>query len=469
MRATRLLRSATFRLALLYAVLFGGSVALVLGFVYWSTAAYMLRQADVTIEAEIEGLADRYRVSGLNGLTALIQERLSRRPAGASVYLLAAQDRTPLLGNLREWPGVEPDARGWMTFRLSDASGEDGAIVHGARARSFRLRGGYLLLVGRDMHELESIQHLIRRATLWALGMAALLALVGGVVTSRSSLRRIGAINATVGEIMTGDLTRRIPRDEAGDDFSQLVDNLNRMLDRIESLLEGVKQVSDNIAHDLRTPLARLRNRLDELGKGGGSDQERSAAVEAAIGEADGLLATFGALLRIARIESASQRSGFVSVDLGQLVADVVEFYEPLAEERRQTLSAARSERGPTVRGDRDLLLQALANLVDNALKHTPEEGRIEVRAELVHARPQLVVHDDGPGIPEGEREAVFRRFHRLDASRSSPGSGLGLSLVAAVARLHDVDVALEDGDPGLVAVLRWPDPELEENSNRST
>jgi signal transduction histidine kinase len=456
-RASRLLRSASFRLALLYAAVFGGSVLLILGFIYWSTASYMARQADQTIQAEIESFAERYRVSGLDGLTALIRERLARRPAGASIYLLAAPDRTPLVGNLRSWPRVEADAAGWLVFRLGEATSRGDPEIHGARARSFRLRGGYQLLVGRDMHELESTQRLIRQATVGGLLFAALLALVGGAVTSRTSLRRIGAINATVDEIMAGDLSRRIPADDAGDDFSQLVDNLNRMLDRIESLLEGIRQVSDNIAHDLRTPLARLRNRLDELGAVQGTAETRREAVEGAIREADGLLATFGALLRIARIESGARRAGFVPVELASLVADVVELYDPVAEERGQEVSVRLVAR-PTVLGDPDLLSQALANLVDNALKFASRGGEIGITVEEDGGRPRVVVSDDGPGIPESDRETVFRRFHRLDASRTTPGSGLGLSLVGAVADLHHLEVRLEDNRPGLRAVLEWPE-----------
>jgi signal transduction histidine kinase len=450
------LRSATFRLALLYAVVFGGSVLLVLGFVYWSTAAYMARQADQTIEAEIGSFAERYRTSGLGGLTALIQERLSRRPAGASIYLLVGPDRSPVIGNLRGWPRVTPDAGGWMVFRLEDATVQDDPQIHGARARSFRLRGGYQLLVGRDMHEVESIQSLIRRATISGFLIAALLALVGAAVTSRSMLRRIGAINTTVAEIMAGDLSRRIPADGAGDDFSQLGDNLNRMLDRIEDLLEGVRQVSDNIAHDLRTPLARLRNRLDELRRDDAPPEARRETVEGAIREADGLLATFGALLRIARIESGARRAGFEPVDLARLAADVVDLYEPLAEERGQTLTL-RTPARPLVKGDPELLSQAFANATDNALKYTPEGGSVEVVVDTSGGSPAVTVADTGPGIPEAEREAVLRRFYRLDASRSSPGSGLGLSLVAAVAKLHEAELRLEDGRPGLRVVLQWP------------
>jgi signal transduction histidine kinase len=454
-RTTRLRRSATFRLALLYAVVFGASILVVLGFVYWSTAAYMSRQADQTIEAEIGSFEERYRTSGLAGLTALIRERLSRRPAGSSIYLLVAPDRTPVIGNLRSWPRVEPDREGWLVFRLEDATVRGDPQIHGARARSFRIRGGYQLLVGRDMHELESIQRLIRQATVSGLLIAALLALVGAVVTSRSMLRRLGTINATVDDIMTGDLSRRIPDDGAGDEFSQLVDHLNRMLERIEALLEGVKQVSDNIAHDLRTPLARLRNRLDELDQDG-DRQDRQEVVESAIREADGLLATFGALLRIARIESGARRSGFESVDLASLAREVGELYEPVAESRGQTLSLQTPDQ-LVVQGDPELLSQALANLTDNALKYTPEGGAIEISVQSDAGAPRVTVADTGPGIPEDERGSVFQRFYRLDTSRGSPGSGLGLSLVGAVAKLHEIQVRLEDGRPGLRVSLEWP------------
>jgi signal transduction histidine kinase len=358
------------------------------------------------------------------------------------------------VGNLRSWPRVSPDEGGWLVFRLEGAAAE--GEIHGARARTFRLRGGYQLLVGRDMHELESIQRLIRRAMVWGLVIAALLALAGGALTTRTTLRRIGVINATVAEIMAGDLARRIPPDDAGDEFSQLVDNLNRMLDRIETLLEGVRQVSDSIAHDLRTPLARLRNRLDELRRDEAPRGDRREAVESAIREADGLLATFSALLRIAAIESGARRSGFQRVDLARLAADVVDLYEPLAEERGQTLTL-RTPRRPVVEGDPELLSQALANLTDNALKYTPEGGTVEVVVDATDRAPSLTVSDTGPGIPAAEREAVFRRFYRLDTSRSSPGSGLGLSLVAAVAKLHHLGVRLEEGRPGLRAILKWP------------
>jgi signal transduction histidine kinase len=406
------------------------------------------RLALVSIEAEIGGLADRYRISGLAGLTTLIAERLSRKPAGSSVYLLADDAYAPLVGNIDRWPAVRKTADGWLDFRLEEHAQNNGA-VHRARAQAFRLEGGFHLLVGRDLYELEETQAVIARTLVWGLLVTVVLGGIGGVMMSRSMARRIEAINEASREIMSGDLSRRIPTRNSGDDFDVLVGNLNDMLDQIESLMEGVRRVSDNIAHDLRTPLARLRNHLELLrlqaGKGG-RDRE---VIEQAVADADGLLSTFNALLRIARVESEHRREAFTEVDLGALVGDVAELYEPLAEEKGQAIAMQRMA-GVRVRGDRDLLFQAIANLLDNAIKYTPEGGRIEIRL----GPDRLEIMDTGPGIPAEAREKVFQRFFRLDESRTTPGNGLGLSLVAAVARLHGIAVCLEDNRPGLRVVL---------------
>jgi signal transduction histidine kinase len=428
--------------------LFGVSALILLGFIYWSTTTYMARQTDATIEAEIGGLADRYRISGLAGLTTLIAERLSRKPAGSSVYLLADDAYAPLVGNIDRWPAVRKTTDGWLDFRLEEHAQNNGA-VHRARAQAFRLEGGFHLLVGRDLYELEETQAVIARTLVWGLLVTVVLGGIGGVMMSRSMARRIEAINEASREIMSGDLSRRIPTRNSGDDFDVLVGNLNDMLDQIESLMEGVRRVSDNIAHDLRTPLARLRNHLELLrlqaGKGG-RDRE---VIEQAVADADGLLSTFNALLRIARVESEHRREAFTEVDLGALVGDVAELYEPLAEEKGQAIAMQRMA-GVRVRGDRDLLFQAIANLLDNAIKYTPEGGRIEIRL----GPDRLEIMDTGPGIPAEAREKVFQRFFRLDESRTTPGNGLGLSLVAAVARLHGIAVCLEDNRPGLRVVL---------------
>ncbi|NIR30610.1 MAG: HAMP domain-containing histidine kinase [Gammaproteobacteria bacterium] len=455
MRRLRVFRSFTFRLALLYVALFGASVLGLFGFIYWSTAGYMARQTDATIEAEITGLSERYRLTGLAGLTGLIAERVARDPDGSSIYLLTDGDLHPLLGNLESWPEDARAKDGWLEFRLGKGAPEK-ANGHKARARRFELRGGFHLLVGRDVGDLQEVQTLIVETLVWGLAITLVMALGGGVMVSRSVTHRIEAINQTSREIMSGDLDRRVTTTGTGDDFDQLTDNLNEMLDQIQSLMEGVRRVSDNIAHDLRTPLARLRNVLETVRSDQLSPEQQRAHVEQAISEADGLLSTFNALLRIARIESGERREGFAEVDLEALLRDVAELYEPLSEEKGQRF-AMRLEPGLKVHGDRDLLFQAFANLLDNAIKYTPEDGQIELYVNIEGDCAAVTVADTGPGIAEEHREQVFQRFSRLEWSRSTPGAGLGLSLVGAVAKLHHAQVRLSDNQPGLRADVRLP------------
>ncbi|HEY5701425.1 MAG TPA: HAMP domain-containing protein, partial [Gammaproteobacteria bacterium] len=279
----KLLRSSSFRLALVYMALFSTSVALLLGFIYWSTAGYMARQTDATIEAEIAGLAERYRITSLDGLVRSIRERLKRNPTGSTVYLLTDAAYRPIVGNLDRWPKIAPGEDGWLAFKL-EQTGIDDESVHKARARTFVLRGGFHLLVGRDMHELTETRALIVRTLAWGFGITALLGIAGGLMMSRSTMRRIEAINETSREIIQGDLSRRIPSEGSGDDFDQLTDNLNSMLDQIETLMDGVRHVTDNIAHDLKTPLTRLRSRLEAINV---QEKPDAADVEVAIAEAD--------------------------------------------------------------------------------------------------------------------------------------------------------------------------------------
>ncbi|MGI9335569.1 MAG: sensor histidine kinase [Gammaproteobacteria bacterium] len=440
-----ILRSSTFRLALSYMALFGASVVILLAFIYWSTARYMSEQTDETIQAEVAGLNERYRLEGLPGLVTVIQQRLGRRPTGSSIYLLTDPAFEPIAGNLNRWPNTSPNEDGGRNFVFPQL-GEDDSDARKPPALPFRLPGGFNLLVGRDMQELEAIQQLIVRTLSWGLAITAALGLVGGVTMSRTLLRRIDAVNNTSEEIMSGDLSRRIPTRGTDDDFDQLARNLNDMLDRIQNLMESVRQVSDNIAHDLKTPLTRLRNRLEELGQD--PEHRGDARIEEAIAEADRLLSTFSALLRIARVESSQSKSTFVPVRLRGLLEDVVELYEPLSEDRLQTLEVS-ADRDCTVNGDRDLLFQAFANLIDNGIKYTPQGGDIRVSLQVASdGRPSVTVRDGGPGIPPQVREHVFKRFVRLEESRTTPGNGLGLSLVKAVADLHGASVEL-GGDTG--------------------
>jgi signal transduction histidine kinase len=459
-------------------LLVGISVAILLGFIYWSTAGYMARQTDATIGAEIQGLAEQYRRRGLAGLSTVIAERIARDPEGASIYLLAGPNGTPIIGNLDIWPPATPDADGWVRFRARQPQGEDVAIEYETRAKVFRLRGELRLLVGRDVRELAAIRHLIMDAITWGLAITVGLALFGGWLMGAGIVRRLDVVNQVSREIMQGDLSRRVPSAGTGDDFDQLAENLNRMLERIEALMLSIRQVSDNIAHDLRTPLTRLRNRL-ELLQGTDLNDEASAEVEVAIADADELLSAFNALLRIARIEAGSRRAAFADLDPLPLLQDVAELYEPLAAESQQRITVeyssgkvqdednatgegtngqpARDSKPCRLHADRDLLFQAVANLVDNAIKHSPSGGQIRLRAECSDIAVELSVTDEGPGIPPELREKVLQRFFRIDESRAAPGHGLGLSLVQAVAQLHGAELSLEDAAPGLRVRLRLP------------
>ena len=288
----------------------------------------------------------------------------------------------------------------------------------------------------------------------WGLAFTVALALLGGLAVGRSRIRRIGTINNTITEIMAGDLSQRIPREDAANDIEDLVDKLNGMLDELQTLVEGVKRVSDNIAHDLRTPLVRLKTRLERLRNAHPDDE-----VEQAIEEADSLLSTFSALLRIARIESGQRRSHFDTIDLTALVDDVAELYGPLIEEAGQKL-VLHNAPGVSIPGDRDMLFQTVTNLLENARKHAPHKGSVELSMRPVPGGADIVVADDGSGIPPSERENVLQRFYRLDDARSTPGAGLGLSLVAAVMNLHRGELRFEDNKPGLRVVLRLRDGE---------
>lgn len=450
---TRFLRSSTFRLALIYMLLFASSVLVLLGFIYWSTVSYLSAQTDDTIEIEILDLTDRYRHAGLAGLTELISERLSRRPAGSSVYLLTDQNLAPLIGNLDSWPVNAAIHNGWFEF---DLKGTNDIQPHRARARLFRLSGGLLLLVGRDIDEFENTRQRIIFSLLWALGIMLVMGSLGSIMMGRSTLRRIETINQTSHDIMSGDLSRRIPSRHTGDDFDILADNLNNMLDQIEALMESVHRVSDNIAHDLRTPLARLRNHLEELQLNTAADEKLNPALEQALEEADALLKTFSALLRIARIESQEDSADFAPINMVELINDVMELYEPLAEDKQLRFEKTICTQ-LIFQGDRDLLFQALANLLDNAIKYTPPAGRIQLTLENDGDDVCLQLCDSGPGIPEAQHEQVFQRFFRLEQSRTTLGNGLGMSLVQAVMQRHRLTLQLQDNQPGLCVKIRFP------------
>ncbi len=452
----KLFHSYTFRLALLYALIFSSSTLILFYFFYLFTASYMTQQMDNTIEAEIQGLAERYDRDGLEGLTRLIAERVNRsQGTGNSLYLLTTYTLEPLVGNLDRWPlEASIDNEKWLEFSLEVNEQTD--ETHLARARIFRLPGRYGLLVGRDIHQLTQAKLRIVQALTWGLAIMVLLAFVGGLVLSRRTVRNIERINQTARSIMSGNLSRRVEITNRNDDFDQLAANLNQMLDRIQTLMEDIRRVSDNIAHDLRTPLTRLRQHMEEARRQVDSESISAISLESSIREADSLLTTFNALLRIARIEAGQVTTDFAVLDYRTLVEDVVEFYEPLAEEKNQFLTM---DAGNTIKtmGDRDLLFQALANVIENAIKYTQENGHISVILSQLDNDAVITIADNGPGIPAEERERVFRRFYRLDRSRSTTGNGLGLSMVAAVVTMHQGQIRLMDNDPGLKTVMQFP------------
>jgi len=453
-KITKLYRSSTFRLALIYMALFSLSVLLLLGFIYWSTAGYMVRQTEATIETEIIGLTESYDLSGLSGLTKIIRERLSRQTADTSLYLLTDESFKPILGNLKKWPDNQPSEQGWLSFHTKRDSHH--SYQRKALARVFPLQSNLHLLVGRDVHNLEEMQKLIQEALFWGLMMTVVLALAGGIMMSRTMMHRIETINSTCHQIMDGDLTQRIARSGGDDDFDKLVGTLNQMLDRLEILMQGVKQVTNNIAHDLRTPLSRLRRRLDMLRDNNLTIDRHEELLEQTISEADGLLATFKALLRISEVESGSRRVGFKNVNIAALLDDLIELYAPLSEEKGQSIIFKRQPI-KLLQGDRDLLFQAFANVLDNAIKYTPPSGQIQLIVKDQPNQLQITVCDTGPGIPLSAYEKIFDRFYRLEISRSSPGNGLGLSLVAAIVNLHHGDIKLADNDPGLRLTITLP------------
>jgi len=444
------LKSSAVRITLVYALLFGLSVSIILGFVYWSTIVYETNQTDQDINAEIDTLSEVYKNKGYPGLLIMLSERVEQlRPGDSSLYLLTDDQFQPLVGNMPSWPRLAFDSGGWLDFQLDDLRDAEGGR-YSARARTFVVENRFNLLVGQGMKDLATLKALVGRALIWGLALTVILGLIGGLMMRQTLRSRLGAINQTSRKIMQGDLRKRIDTRGTGDEFDELANNLNKMLDQIENGVEGVRRVSDNIAHDLKTPLARLKNRVEELKFKVAGQRDEEAAVDQIIHEADGLLATFNALLRIARIEYSEQRKSFSEIDVNSILIDLEDLYEPLAEDRGQTLTLKIGE--PVfLLADRDMLFQAFANLYDNALKYTPRGGQIVVRSfESAEGHWNVEIADNGPGIPKSEHKKVVQRFYRLDQSRNSPGSGLGLALVYAVLKLHQLELVLSDNNPGL-------------------
>ena len=452
----RLLETSTFRLALIYLASFGISALALLGFLYHETAGFMAGQTEETIQAEIAGLAEQYHREGLDRLREVIEMRSGMQPHRSSVYLLVDRLGQRVAGNLDRWPEVVPGQDGWLTFAVEVKPDGERVEQRRARAQSFRLDEGFLLLVGREVEDRLQVEARIRRTLGWGLALTLLLGLAGGFLMSRGMLGRVDAINRTTRRIMAGDLSQRIALKGSRDEFDQLAANLNAMLDQIERLLGGMRQVTDNIAHDLRTPLNRLRSRIEVALLQQPGRVETRALLEATLADAQAMIGTFNALLDIARAEAGSDRGGFEEVDLTALGRDLADLYRPVAEDK-QLKFEYHCMPGLAMRANRHLLAQALANLLDNAVKYTPPGGGVRLDVGRGASGPVIAVTDSGPGIPEADRARALQRFVRLDATRSTPGSGLGLSLVDAVAKLHGAELMLTDNRPGLKVSLAFP------------
>ena len=449
------LRSSTFRLALIAIAVFGAVVIGLFTYVYQSTAAYILGGSDRAIEAERTALLKAYDGAGRDGLVEAIRQHVADGRLADGFYLLTDPSDKPVAGNLDAWPpglsdeGERGDVR--SETRVPGSSGE-GFLL---RAKSQRLPDGSHLLVGLDVGDLDRFRKQIYAAIAIAITLIFVLAAVTSVSVTRRTVGRIDAINMTSRAIMKSGLGKRIPLRGSGDEWDQLARNLNLMLERIESLMGEVKQVADNVAHDLRTPLTRMRARLEKASIKEGRRNLDQSLISDTIADLDVVLRMFSSLTRISQIESTHRTAAFRAVDICDVSTQVAELFDAAAEDKGTHLDVVCD--GPVfIKADRDLLFDALANLVDNAIKHGRDKGRVTIGVDRNHASIAVFVSDDGPGIPAHECRNVFKRFYRLEQSRQTPGNGLGLSLVAAVANLHGAQIAMIDNAPGLRIEMRF-------------
>ena len=448
----KLLRSTSVRLALGYAVLFVVSSLLLVGLLWWRTAGYLDRETAAVIRADTQLIKDDLVYRGPSGAARTINERIGEAGDGGAVYLLADSTLKPIAGNLQAWPAEVKAKPGWYQVPL----------VRNDRIRVMQIEevalpGGFHLLVGRDIQDRAEVRTLIVDGLGWAAASAFILAIAGGLLVRRAVLRRVEVINRTAGAIVRGDLSRRLPTRDTADEFDQLAQTINVMLQQIESLIEGIRNTSNAVAHDLRTPLTELRTQLEELIRVRPSREAMLEGIHEAVVDIDRVIGVFNALLRLVEIDSGVRRSGFRRVDLTNIATEVAELYGPLIEEKKAALDVTIGKR-LVVNGDPHLLAQAIGNLVDNAVKYTPCRGAVSLRIECCNDREiDIVVADNGPGIADADKPRVTQRFYRCGTGGETAGTGLGLSLVEAVARLHNGSLNLGDNHPGLMASLKLP------------
>jgi len=460
-RLSELRRTAGFRMALLFMCLYGVIAVLLFAFLYIQISGYAV--------ARIDEWLPRGRNAMLRGdmaqLRTRVDEHLKIDPENERPYALFDRTGRRLAGTFTgPMPFPVHDGRPYTVEVIGEGRGE-GRVAgkpRTLRAGAWLMPDGQVLVVSQDMAEIEAFDALLLKALATAAAIALLMGLAGAVLIGRRAVARLDAITDAIQAIVSGDLSQRLPTGRggsAGDDLDRLVTVVNGMLNDIERLMHEVKGACDNIAHDLRTPLARLLAGLERAQRRANSAADYQEAVEAAIAETLGLLTIFNAMLRISEVEDGARRAGFTDIDLAAITDDAVEFYAPSADEKRITLAYAHDTAAVPMRGDASLLFEAVGNLIDNAIKFTPEGGRITVALNVRHGAIRLDVHDSGPGIDPLERESVFLRFHRSEGSRHLPGNGLGLSLVAAVAKLHGLQAAVFDSQQGCHIVLRTAAP----------
>lgn len=444
-------RSAGVRFAATYAGLLALSAAALALFLWWATAGLLDRQTEAAIRADAQGLSERWEDGGTKALIAIIGERLAGNVDDDAIYLLADSTHKLVTGNLDRWPATVQEAGRFYELTVSRSG-----MRSLARVQAFDLPDGFHLVIGRDVVVRTQLRHLLTDALLWALLLVGGMATIGAILVRSLFRRTLANVSATAQAIAGGDFTQRVRLSGRGDEFDQLADVINDMLDRIGRLMEGVRQVSNAIAHDLRTPIARARTRLEDATLHAGTPVELRAAIERATADLDGIVGIFQALLRIAEIEAGSRRAAFARIDLAAPLAAVAELYEAVAEERGVTLSTTLPDHVMSF-GDAALIQQAVANLVDNAVKFSPSGGAASLSARVLGGGLEIAVTDHGPGIPTEDRQKATQRFYRGETARHTPGSGLGLALVQAVAQLHGGVLRLEDAEPGLRAVLALP------------
>ena len=453
----KLLRTTVFKLSLVYLVVFAIGAGLVLMRVGMNVKELFDDQIDQTVEAEIAGLSEQYRQGGIRRLVETVERRANQ--PGSSLYLVTTFAGERITGNVAQLPFGVLERPGLIETRYART---DGVVAeHRALARIFLLPGGFRLLVGRDLEDREALRGMMLRALLTSLGWLVLIGTAGGIFVAMRVLRRVDAMSASAQTIMSGDLSQRLPRTGSGDELDRLATSLNAMLERIGELMKGLQEVSDNIAHDLKTPLTRLRNSVDEALRTAQSSDGYRACLEKVVEESEGLIRVFNALLMIARLESGAAQEAMQDFDVAEVARDVAELYDAVAEEQGVMLTLD-VDAPLMMRGGRELIGQALANLVDNAIKHgQPQESGaqvvVNIAARRMGNRIELPIADRGPGGAAQDRARVLERFVRLEGSRSRPGSGLGLSLASAVARLHHGALRLDDNEPGLRVTIDLP------------